>query len=552
MGKYAHFENVGNSSLLQLYSRHGEVAREIHQDILREFTGNKDLVVDLVRENPLGADKAMLDKMSEYDVMSVSTEIGMGAVLHGTGLSDKNNVDLYRQHFEQEDMPIYIVAAGNSGQSKRLVAPRVADFSRTSIVVGEANVNDGEPYVEEHSSRVNPTLVTDNPFNRGQTYQYYDTSPSLEGHEDLVQEWLVDQELSRQLDVFRAGEGKDLDAAAIGSKYWEIKIQLDDEKYGESPEVQAQVKNFMDHPEQLHTLVMAEVREHKNVDENGYTSDVDGTSFSAPEQAGYVSGAMYEQEQRETQNLPILMKEEISTLVKMATVDLSLREGQDNRMHIFNNAANFQFTDAGMHGVFNPEMFRNLLDEAYKKIENTPDIDRDPVTAAMTADIKEQKGSIPVTIGFDKSVDQNIIVDRTHLYIDYEINGLVPHNVAIKENDQETTYNRLQESGDGADFTAWARTETRFGETLKPDDTWDVQILNGQDTKLTDLSVTVYGYNEGGLMDQMMDYSKEVLPQYMPKPAEPESDPVPAQPEQEATIMGNETNTTTVGVPLSL
>lgn len=552
MGKYAHFENVGNSSLLQLYSRHGEVAREIHQDILREFTGNKDLVVDLVRENPLGADKAMLDKMSEYDVMSVSTEIGMGAVLHGTGLSDKNNVDLYRQHFEQEDMPIYIVAAGNSGQSKRLVAPRVADFSRTSIVVGEANVNDGEPYVEEHSSRVNPTLVIDNPFNRGQTYQYYDTSPSLEGHEDLVQEWLVDQELSRQLDVFRAGEGKDLDAAAIGSKYWDIKIQLDDEKYGESPEVQAQVKNFMDHPEQLHTLVMAEVREHKNVDENGYTSDVDGTSFSAPEQAGYVSGAMYEQEQRETQNLPILMKEEISTLVKMATVDLSLREGQDDRMHTFNNAANFQFTDAGMHGVFNPEMFRNLLDEAYKKIENTPDIDRDPVTAAMTADIKEQKGSIPVTIGFDKSVDQNIIVDRTHLYIDYAINGLVPHNVAIKENDQETTYNRLQESGDGADFTAWARTETRFGETLKPDDTWDVQILNGQDTKLTDLSVTVYGYNEGGLMDQMMDYSKEVLPQYMPKPAEPESDPVSAQPEQEATIMGNETNTTTVGAPLSL
>ena len=443
MGKYAHFENVGNSSLLQLYSRHGEVAREIHQDILREFTGNKDLSVDLVRENPLGADKAMLDKMSEYDVMSVSTEIGMGAVLRGKGLSDKNNVDLYRQHFEQEDMPIYIVAAGNSGQSKRLVAPRVADFSRTSIVVGEANVNDGEPYVEEHSSRVNPTLVTDNPFNRGQTYQYYDTSPSLEGHEDLVQEWLVDQELSRQLDVFRAGEGKDLDAAAIGSKYWDIKIQLDDEKYGESPEVQAQVKNFMDHPEQLHTLVMAEVREHKNVDENGYTSDVDGTSFSAPEQAGYVSGAMYEQEQRETQNLPILMKEEISTLVKMATVDLSLREGQDDRMHTFNNAANFQFTDAGMHGVFNPEMFRNLLDEAYKKIENTPDIDRDPVTAAMTADIKEQKGSIPVTIGFDKSVDQNIIVDRTHLYIDYAINGLVPHNVAIKENDQETTYNRL-------------------------------------------------------------------------------------------------------------
>lgn len=547
MGKYAHFENVGNSSLLQLYSRHGEVAREIHQNILREFTGNKDLVVDLVRENPLGADKAMLDKMSEYDVMSVSTEIGMGAVLRGTGLSDKNNVDLYRQHFEQEDMPIYVVAAGNSGQSKRTEAPRVADFSRTSIVVGEANVNDGEPYVEEHSSRINPTLVTDNPFNRGEMYQYYDTSPSLEGHEGLVQEWLVDQELSRQLDVFRAGEGKDLDDSAVGAKYWEIKIQLHDEKYGESPEVQAQLKNFMEHPEQLHTLVMAEVREHKNVDENGYTSEIDGTSFSAPEQAGYVSGAMYEQEQREEKNLPTLMKEEISTLVKMATVDISLREGQDERMHTFNNAANFQFTGPGMHGVFNPEMFRNLLDEAYNKIGNTPDIDRDPVTAVMSADIKEQKGSIPVSIGFDKSVDQNIMVERTHLYMDYAINGLVPHHVAIKQPEQETKYSRIQTSGDGLNFTAWKRDETDFGETLKSGDTWDVQILNGQDTKLTDLSVTVYGYNEGGLMDQMMDYSTEIAPQYMPKPEEPE--PAPAQ---EAIIISNEANANAVGAPPSL
>ncbi|PCI54947.1 MAG: hypothetical protein COB36_08835 [Alphaproteobacteria bacterium] len=547
VGKYAHFENVGNSSLLQLYSRHGEVAREIHQNILREFTGNKDLVVDLVRENPLGADKAMLDKMSEYDVMSVSTEIGMGAVLRGTGLSDKNNVDLYRQHFEQEDMPIYVVAAGNSGQSKRTEAPRVADFSRTSIVVGEANVNDGEPYVEEHSSRINPTLVTDNPFNRGEMYQYYDTSPSLEGHEGLVQEWLVDQELSRQLDVFRAGEGKDLDDSAVGAKYWEIKIQLHDEKYGESPEVQAQLKNFMEHPEQLHTLVMAEVREHKNVDENGYTSEIDGTSFSAPEQAGYVSGAMYEQEQREEKNLPTLMKEEISTLVKMATVDISLREGQDERMHTFNNAANFQFTGPGMHGVFNPEMFRNLLDEAYNKIGNTPDIDRDPVTAVMSADIKEQKGSIPVSIGFDKSVDQNIMVERTHLYMDYAINGLVPHHVAIKQPEQETKYSRIQTSGDGLNFTAWKRDETDFGETLKSGDTWDVQILNGQDTKLTDLSVTVYGYNEGGLMDQMMDYSTEIAPQYMPKPEEPE--PAPAQ---EAIIISNEANANAVGAPPSL
>lgn len=541
MGKYAHFENVGNSSLLGLYSRHGEVAREIHQDTLREFTGNKDLTVDLVRENPLGADKTMLDKMSEYDVMSVSTEIGMGAVLHGTGLSDKSNVDLYRQYFEQEDMPVYVVAAGNSGQSPRTEAPRVADFSRTSIVVGEANVNDGAPYVEDHSSRVNPTLVADNPFNRGKMYQYYDTSPSLEGQEDLVQNWLVEKEFSRRFDAFKSGEGKDFDASNAGDKYWEIKIQLDDEKYGENPAVQAQIKNFMDHPEQLHTLVMAEIREHKNVDDNGFTSEIDGTSFSAPEQAGYVSGAMYEQEQREVKGFPVLMKEEIATLVKMATVDITLREGQDERMHTFNNAANFQFTGAGMHGAFNPEMFRNLLDEAYNKIENTPDIDRDPVSVVLSADIKEQKGNIPVSIGLDGSVDKNIIIDRTRIDLDYTVNGLIPHHVEIKQPEQETQYARLQTSSNGLDFTAWQRDETGFGETLKLGDTWDIKMLNGQDTKMTDLSVTVYGYNEGGLMDQMMDYSKEITPQYMPAPAEPVSEAI-----------SNDSTVNAVGAPPSL
>lgn len=552
MGKYAHFERVGDSSLLQLYGRHGEVAREIHQDTLREFTGNKDLTVDLVRKSPLSTGQVVLDKMSEYDVISVSTVAKIGTVFHGTGLSDKDNVDLYKQYFEQEDMPVYVAAAGNNGESKEVLQGRVADFLRTSIVVGEANMNDGEPYVEKHSSRINPTLVTDNPFNRGQAYQCYDTSPSLEGHEDLIQDWLVDKELFKRLDAFSVAEGKGLDESVLGDKYWDIKNQLDDDKYRESPEVQAQVKNFMEHPEQLHRVVMAEVREYKNVDENGYTSEADGTSFSAPEQAGYVSGAMYEQEQREEKTLPILMKEEISTLVKMATVDISLREGQDERMKTFNNAANFQFTSAGMHGAFNPEMFRNLLDEAYHKIENTPDIDRDPVTAVMTADIREQKGSIPVTIGFDKSVDQNIVVERTRIDMDYTVSGTAPRHVTIKEDGQETSYHRLQSSSDtGFDFTVWARAEAGFGETLKPSDTLDIKLLNGRDVTLTDLSVTVYGYNEGGLMDQMMDYSKEISPQYMPTPAEP----TPAEPETTeapAVIMSNDSNANAVGVPPSL
>ena len=240
MGKYAHFENIEDSSLLQLYGRHAEIARDIHQDILRKFTGNENLVVDLVRQNPLGADAAMLDEMSQYDVMSVSTGIGIGAIINGTGLSDKNNVDLYRQRFEQEDMPVYVVAAGNEGDNKR-ASPRVADFSRTSLVVGEANLKDNAPYIEDHSSINNPTLSTDNPFNREIKYQYYDTSPSLIGHEKLIQNWLVDKELSRRLDAFLSGEGQGADENAQIDKYWEIKGQMDNEGYGASQEIQDQV-----------------------------------------------------------------------------------------------------------------------------------------------------------------------------------------------------------------------------------------------------------------------------------------------------------------------
>lgn len=521
MGKYAHFEDVGASSLVHVYMRHGEVAREIHQDILREFTGNPALTVDLVQENPLSADKALLDKMGQYDVISVSTEVGMGAILKNTGLSNKDNVDLYRKHFAEEDMPIYVVAAGNNGQSKITEQPRLADFSRTSLVVGEANVNDGAPYVEDHSSKINPTMVSDNPFNRGKSYQYYDTSPSLTGHENLIQDWLVDKELSRQLDEFKAGDGKDLDEGLIGEKYWDIRFKLQDEKYGESPEVQAKIKNFMDNPDDLHKLVMAEVREHRNVDANGFTSDVDGTSFSAPEQAGYISGAMYEQGQREEKNLPVLLKEEISTLAKMATSDINLREGQDAPLRTFNNASNFQFSGAAMHGVFNPEMFRALLDESYQRIEKNPDIDRTLVTVTLSTDINGEKGSIPQSIGYDSPENKNIIIERTRLDVDYSVNGSIPHHVSIKKPDQETEYARLQTSSHGTDFTGWRRDETNFGETLKPNETWDLKVLNGQDTKLNSISVTVDGYNEGGLMDQMMDFSKEIAPQFAPTPPEP-------------------------------
>ncbi len=52
MVKFAHFEHVAPTKLTDIYLRHGEVAREIHQDALRKFTGNDELTVDLRTLSP--------------------------------------------------------------------------------------------------------------------------------------------------------------------------------------------------------------------------------------------------------------------------------------------------------------------------------------------------------------------------------------------------------------------------------------------------------------------------------------------------------------------
>jgi len=52
---------------------------------------------------------------------------------------------------------------------------------------------------------------------------------------------------------------------------------------------------------------MADIKKKYDADEDGFTSNIDGASFSAPEQAGYVSDALYEQMQREDQGpLPLI------------------------------------------------------------------------------------------------------------------------------------------------------------------------------------------------------------------------------------------------------
>lgn len=532
--KFAHFESVKHNSLYSLYGRHAEVARDIHQDALRRFTGNDELTVDLVRESPIvPTSEGTLDSLERYDVVSVSSGVGLGAILHGDGIAGNDLVKAYREKFEEYDMPIYVVSAGNEGKTRESAMPRVADFARNSLVVGEANNSGAQPLVEEHSSRNNPTLTSDSPFNRGDKYQYYDVSPSLEGHENLIENWVIQNEINAEFDLFKEqNKDQEVDDYMIGVAYRAIS-SAKYQQYTETDEgkawVKEQVDGYLKNPETLHSQIMAEFRENHDIDENGYVTGIDGTSFSAPEQAGYVSGALYEQEQREEQNLPILTKDEITTLAKMATLDTTAREGMDDPMHSYTNDDGHQFVVGGGHGVFNPDMFRTLLDEAYTKIGTQPDIDRTSVTTTMSVDIPEgHNANNSVTLKSNLPEGQDMVIDRIRLDTQFTVDGRVPHFAVLDiPGDDELMFTGLQESNSSLEFLGWSRMEHKFGETLPGGQDWKVRLDNGGDGILQEAEVTVYGYNQGGLMDQMMDYSKELALKMTPRPDAPTETPAP-------------------------
>ena len=110
--RFAHFENISTHSLYDLYIRHAEIARDIHQDILRRGTGNNSLSVELVTDSPVlpTSIEDTINKLQQYDVVSVSSGVELGAIINSRGLSNPDIINQYRQAFSEEDMPIYIVA----------------------------------------------------------------------------------------------------------------------------------------------------------------------------------------------------------------------------------------------------------------------------------------------------------------------------------------------------------------------------------------------------------------------------------------------------------
>lgn len=517
MGHYAHFELPKTRNLEDLYTRHAEVARDIHQDVLRQLTGNNELVVDLVPLSPVEPSEELFQKLSEYDVVSASTGVGPGQLFENVGLHNRDNIELSRKMFEEMDLPIIVSAAGNDAEKKIELNKHLVDFSRTGITVGESNVKDGFNYIEKHSSHHNPTMASSNLFNEGKKYQYINPNPSLEGHEGIIQKWLVDKEFVKRFTEFEdSAEGK-LTDDEVRSAVRNIKSEMRSERYAQS--LKSEIDGYIKNPQDFHDMILDEIQKKMDVDDNGYTSDVNGTSFSSPTLAGHVSATLYQQEQREMQNLPVLTKEEVSTLARMATMDTSVREGQTELMSTYNNASGFEFSEMGGHGVFNPEMFNKLLDKAYDTIENNPDIDRTPITVTMKAEASEVNGSKRVTLHSDLEEGSDpIVIERSRLDINYQIQGSVPDRISVSKPGEDPISSRIRQAsgrvaiGDDSVLqeTGWVRMETDFGNRLSAGDSWSFRMIQGQDTEILDSRITVYGYNDGGLMSQMIDYSQQI------------------------------------------
>ena len=216
MGEFAHFERTDAGSLRELYFRHAEVAREIHQDTLREFTGNDTLVVDLINDNLLFPKdtKTIMNEVAKYDVVSQSMEIALGGMIRSNGIRNYEYAHTLSEELDQPHMPVLVVAAGNSGETGLSVQHRAADFARTSLVVGEANLAaKSGAIIEDHSALTGATLATDNPMNRGVKYQFYNMEPDLTGHEDLIREWLADRDWEKRVDAL-VEMGEEIDTSS--------------------------------------------------------------------------------------------------------------------------------------------------------------------------------------------------------------------------------------------------------------------------------------------------------------------------------------------------
>lgn len=496
MAKFAHFEDVPVTSLLDVYIRHAEAARDIHAYAIKEFTGLDDVEVDLVKMGATNPDSKTLDAMSQYDSISVSSGLTSKGFYLIENLTE--TIQAVQQRFEGGQMPAIIISAGNDGERAVSEHPlRLTDLMRNGLAVGEAHKSDEGLFIEAHSAN-KPNIAATNPFDT-QKFHYINLSPDLHGHEKLIKEHLLKEEPSERVEA---------QAHYLSSLRGQERVQAINEIYQSLQNdteamaaIDQRVNDIVAEPHDFHQKMLSALREHFDFDENGYMSGVDGTSFSGPYQAGHISGAILIEEERADANLPALTTEEIMTIAKLATEQVSYREGtEDNtktNLQYWQNDTNQGFTSHGGHGVFSPEKFRTLLDEAHSIIETNPDIDRSNIEYNIQAQYSD-----PQTFSFHipDGANQKLVFEK--MMLTYETpDSYAAKGLTLDRGDAGPKYIKST----GREGFNWLSTDRYFGEKIQESETWQFKaFIRDDEGHVENASLKLFAYSENGLIGQMI------------------------------------------------
>lgn len=500
----AHIEDVPNHRLSLLYTRHAEVARDIHAYAAKEMAGF-EIPVNLIQASGAIPSVEELKQFKKLDVFSVSS--GLSAL--GSQLSSKfeDNISNYRNFWHNSDA-IGVFSAGNDGNTKTAIPDdTIESFGDTSISVGEAGqAEDKSWYVKPHSQKTgNISLVAPNPTDHGLRVHYYEQSPEITRvHADLIKKWQQDNDLSKKI-LEEYPNFLDLSAGDQGYIYRTLLQQLEnDETYQKSLEESAQ--HFIDNPKELHDAVLKPVRDAGAIDKNGRSGNLEGTSYTAPYVAGAISAAKCLGKTREQQNLSALTPEEIVAIAYLATAPVTkMQDGTEIKQAV--NSRGISSSYRAGFGVFNIEKYKKLISEAYKELDISPELkstQRQIISNPRFSD----KGNNIFEIDFPEE-GKDITIMKARL--EYKSDFIYAPAVRVKITSPSGTSFTINNS-QGEDVTdpsklgwhSWGSTDRFFGEQVEGE--WKVELLDkNEEIKIKDLSLTFYGVNKGCLVDKMID-----------------------------------------------
>jgi len=500
--KVAHIELATEpSNIADLYIAHAEASRIIHDYVADSLSG-VNIPVSRLNVSGVNPSPEELKQIEDLDVYSVS----QGMSQYAAGIVHR--AELYEEYWRKGDA-IGVYSAGNQGKTKIAVPKQsMSDFSDTAVIVGEAGKNsDGVWQVKDHSQKVgNVTFLAPNITDQGFAVPIINQSPNLIGHGELVRNAEIWMDVHAKLEV--EGHDKELYQDVFIQKRIEL---LADPDYvvGLDNRVQGYLN---DDPTPFHQKMIYRLSATDYaMDENGLSTHVNGTSFCSPYVAGVFSAAKFESKMREAQGKPSLSSEELVALSYLSCDSVINQEGGEDLENKENGRGIVNNGRTGF-GVFTAENFSVQQKEAYQILDRNPELSSIPRRVRTSEFVPEKDGSGGFIMNIPEDEDITILKAR----FEYSSEN-IPHYVIKLTSPQghEQYLDMSQGMNDPRErddyYYSWGVTEQVFGEVSAGE--WKVEpifdISEGGENRWqinpSDIKLTIYGVEKGGLIDQMID-----------------------------------------------